>query len=129
MTIGQRIKSRREQLNIGQSELAEKVGVSKQTLYKYENDIVTNIPSDKVEKISYYLETTPAYLMGWEENESNINEIAGQIYTAYAYRVLYDSLPVEEQDKISEIEKKLVSISPENRTLILNLLKSLLPDA
>ena len=53
-----------------QVELAEKVSISKQTLYKYENDIITNIPSDKIEAIASVLNVTPAYLMGWDENSS-----------------------------------------------------------
>lgn len=32
---------------MSQVEFADKINVSKQTLYKYENDIITNIPSDK----------------------------------------------------------------------------------
>lgn len=79
MTKGQRIKARREELGIAQTDLAEKIKISKQTLYKYENDIVTNIPSDKVEELASALECTPAYLMGWEngiviETEANNNE-------------------------------------------------------
>lgn len=70
MTIGDRIKERREVVNISQTDLAEKTGISKQTLYKYENNIIVNIPSDKVEKIASILDTTPAYLMGWEKRES-----------------------------------------------------------
>lgn len=77
MTIGQRIKQRRETLNIGQSDLARKVNISKQTLYKYENDIVTNIPSDKIQHLADALETTPSYLMGWEEF---IDEVAAGSY-------------------------------------------------
>ena len=69
MTKGQRIKCRREELNIAQTDLADKIQVSKQTLYKYENDIVTNIPSDKIELLAKELATTPAYIMGWEEPE------------------------------------------------------------
>ena len=69
MTKGQRIKYKREQLGISQTELAQKIGVSKQTLYKYENDLITNIPSDAIEKISMVLECAPAYLMGWDEKE------------------------------------------------------------
>lgn len=69
MTKGQRIKIKREQMGINQTDLAQKIGVSKQTLYKYENDIITNIPSDAIEKMSVVLECTPAYLMGWEEKE------------------------------------------------------------
>lgn len=51
-TIGDRIKNLRESINVLQTELAEKIGVSKQTLYKYENNIVTNIPSYKIELIA-----------------------------------------------------------------------------
>lgn len=67
MTKGQRIRERREQMHFGLTELAERVNITKQTLYKYENDIVTNIPSDKIEELAKVLNTTPAYLMGWEE--------------------------------------------------------------
>ena len=68
MTIGDRIKKQRELLGISQVELAEKMKVSKQTLYKYENNIITNIPSDKIEIIGKVLEVSPSYLMGWEDN-------------------------------------------------------------
>ena len=66
MTKGQRIRNKREALNIQQTDFAKKVGISKQTLYKYENDIITNIPSDKLEEIAAALHVTPSYLMGWD---------------------------------------------------------------
>ncbi len=65
MTIGERIKNRRRALGISQVSLADKIGVSKQSLYKYECGIITNIPSDKIEELASALGTTPAYLMGW----------------------------------------------------------------
>ena len=67
MAKGSLIKSRREMLGISQIELAEKIGTSKQNLYKYENDIITNIPSDIIEKLASALDCSPAYLMGWED--------------------------------------------------------------
>lgn len=67
MTIGNRIRKQRESFGLSQTELAEKVKISKQTLYKYENNIITNIPSDKIEEIAKYLCVSPAYLMGWED--------------------------------------------------------------
>ena len=70
MTKGERIKHRREQLGISQTELAECIGTSKQNLYKYENDIITNIPSDRVEALAKKLNTSPAYIMGWNEDTS-----------------------------------------------------------
>ena len=68
MSIGDRIKKRRELLNMPQVELAGKIQVSKQTLYKYENNIITNIPSDKLESIAKVLDISPSYLMGWDDN-------------------------------------------------------------
>ena len=65
MTVGERLKSLREQLGMSQVDFAAKINVSKQTLYKYENNIITNIPSDKIESAARILNTTPAYLMGW----------------------------------------------------------------
>ena len=68
MTVGDRIRKQRELLGISQTELAEKVNVSKQTLYKYEMNIITNIPSDKLESIAKVFNISPAYLMGWLED-------------------------------------------------------------
>lgn len=76
MTIGDRIKSIRMQKKISQVELAERTKVLKQTLYKYENNIITNIPSDKIEAIASELGVSPAYLMGWQD-APNIIEISG----------------------------------------------------
>ena len=75
MTRGEKIKSLRKAMKISQVELAKKIGVSKQTLYKYENDIITNVPSDKIELLSNVLQTTPAYLMGWD-NDSGITKMS-----------------------------------------------------
>ncbi|MEE1048280.1 MAG: helix-turn-helix transcriptional regulator, partial [Clostridia bacterium] len=51
MTKGQRIRKARESENMTQTELANRLKISKQTLYKYENDIITNIPSNIIEQI------------------------------------------------------------------------------
>lgn len=67
MTIGERIKEIRLNMNMSQVEFADKIGVSKQTLYKYENNIITNIPSDKIEASAKLGNVPPSYLMGWTE--------------------------------------------------------------
>ena len=70
MTVGERIKDLRERLNISQVDFANKINVSKQTLYKYENNIITNIPSDKIEAVAKIGNISPAYLMGWDIDSS-----------------------------------------------------------
>ena len=69
MNIGERIRKLREEKLLSQTELAKMVGITKQSLYKYESSIITNIPSSKIESIAQKLGTTPAYLMGWEDNK------------------------------------------------------------
>lgn len=71
-SIGQRIKECRELLKMTQESLANKIGTTKQTIYKYENDIITNIPSDKIELIAKTLGTSPSYLMGWITNDGEL---------------------------------------------------------
>lgn len=70
MSIGQRIKECRELLKMTQESLANKIGTTKQTIYKYENDIITNIPPYKVELLAKALAISPAYLMGWIDNDA-----------------------------------------------------------
>ena len=66
MTIGERIKNRRNILGLTQDDVAKKIGVALQTIFKYENGIISNIPVEKVEKLAKALQTTPEYLLGWE---------------------------------------------------------------
>lgn len=69
MTKGERIKLLREKANMTQEELAKLLNTTKQTIYKYEQSVVTNIPSDRVERIAEVLNSTPAYIMGWESDK------------------------------------------------------------
>lgn len=71
MTVGERMKKLRESLGISQVDFAAKLNVSKQTLYKYENNIITNIPSDKVEAAASIGNISPAFLMGWDSSSGS----------------------------------------------------------
>lgn len=75
MTVGERIKELRTKLGMSQVDFADKINVSKQTLYKYENNIITNIPSDKVEEAARIGNVSPAYLMGWNKEEATADKL------------------------------------------------------
>jgi DNA-binding XRE family transcriptional regulator len=66
--LGERIRTRRNQLGLTQDELAKKMGYkSRSSINKIEigeNDI----PQSKIVKFSKVLDTTPSYLMGWTDN-------------------------------------------------------------
>lgn len=67
-TIGYRIRCARERIDMTQEQLGKLCGTTKQTIFKYENDIVTNIPMDRIESIASALNVSPIYLMGWSDN-------------------------------------------------------------
>lgn len=100
MTIGQRIKEMRLDKNLTQDELAARIHTTKQTIHKYENGIITNIPSSKIEAIANALNTTPDYLMGWEEptslrapevtEDTVIFPVIGEIAAGYDYPAYED---------------------------------------
>ncbi|MBQ3180815.1 MAG: helix-turn-helix domain-containing protein [Firmicutes bacterium] len=69
MSIGSNIKKRRRELGLTLEELSGAVGVSRQTLSRYETGVIANIPPDKVERLAAALSVTPAALMGWQQPE------------------------------------------------------------
>lgn len=69
MTVGDRIRQTRIEKGMTQQQLSEAIGVSKQAIFKYETNIVTNIPTDRVNAIAKCLGVKPAYLMGWDTPE------------------------------------------------------------
>ncbi len=66
MTLGDRIRGAREALQMTQEELGALCGTTKQTIFKYETGVVTNIPLDRLEQLAERLGVSPAYLTGWE---------------------------------------------------------------
>jgi repressor LexA len=66
MTTGDLIKARRKEIAMSAERLAEKVGVSPATIYRYEKGDIEKVPVDVIKDIAKALNTTPAYLMGWE---------------------------------------------------------------
>ncbi len=73
------IKNLRTERNLTQEEVGKIIGASKQTLHKYENGIITNIPQDKIEALANLFDVSPAYIMGWEENKTDLSNIPGVI--------------------------------------------------
>ncbi len=67
MTIGSRIKQRRKELGLSVDELAQRLGKNRATIYRYASDEIENLPTTVLEPLSEVLQTSPAFLMGWED--------------------------------------------------------------
>lgn len=94
-TVSENILAMRKRLGLTQEELASRMGYkSKSTINKIELGI-NDIPQSKIVKFAEVLGTTPAYLMGWEDDE-----------------------PVESTVKLSDGEQQLLELFrkvPENQ--------------
>ena len=65
-TKGDRLRALRENAGLTLEEVADYLFITRQAVYKYEKDIVTNIPSDRIEALAKLYHSTPEYIMGWE---------------------------------------------------------------
>lgn len=71
MSIGTRIKLRRKELGFSADEVANRLGKNRATIYRYESDEIENLPLTILEPLAKVLQTTPAFLMGW--NHTSVN--------------------------------------------------------
>lgn len=100
-TIGDRIKARRLELDMSQDELARLVGYkSRSSINKIESD-GRLLPQRKIMEIATALNTTPAYIMGWEE--SNQAESPSVSLT-----------PRDERQIAADLEKMLADLDSKN---------------
>lgn len=138
MTIGQRIKQRRESLNMTQDELARKVGyASRSSINKIE--LSRDLPLRKVSQMAVALETSPSFLMGWtdivdpdypaksemlEEQENNeyytnneTAEMAQSLFDNEDMRLLFDAAKDSKPEDLkmaADLLKRLKATNPED---------------
>ena len=111
MTLGDRLKKARTNKGLTLEEAGNLIGTTKQNIYKYENGIITNVPSDKIEALAKIYEVSPSFLMGWqlprrvnrsqgcdEEGEyqsyyldPEVAELANEIHKNPDMRILFDA--------------------------------------
>ena len=94
MTLGEKLKTLRLAKNLTLEELGQLTNNSRQTLHKYEQGIITNVPKEKIELLATVLECSPAYLYGWEDDyyyDKNTRKIAQDIFENKNLRILFDA--------------------------------------
>lgn len=73
MEIGKRIKMLRNSVEMTQDELGEKLGVKKAAIQKYESGSIVNLKIETIKKLAEIFEVTPAYIMGWDKFDEEVN--------------------------------------------------------
>lgn len=71
--MANRIKDLRLAKGLTLEQVGNAVGVGKSTVRKWEVGMITNMKRDKIASLAKVLGTTPAYLMGWKEDEKPIS--------------------------------------------------------
>jgi transcriptional regulator with XRE-family HTH domain len=118
---GDRIKNLRINNKMTLEEVGEKIGVSKQTLYKYENNIITNIPSDKIEGLAKVFNISPAVIMGWDKDDEpyyqdkEAAEYAEMLRTRPEMRLLFSASRGISKEEMQEAVNYIEFIKSRNK--------------
>jgi transcriptional regulator with XRE-family HTH domain len=68
MDIGDKIKSRRNELGFTLKEVADKLGVRDATVQRYESGNIKNLKQETISKLAEILNVKPEWLMGWTDS-------------------------------------------------------------
>lgn len=118
---GDKIKNLRINNKMTLEEVGEKIGVSKQTLYKYENNIITNIPSDKIEGLAKVFNISPAVIMGWDKDDEQYYqdkeaaEYAEMLRTRPEMRLLFSASRGISKEEMQEAVNYIEYIKSRNK--------------
>ena len=74
MSIGKNLKAARIKKGLTQEDVSNIMGVTRQTIQKYEAGVVTNIPCERLQIMAEIYDVSPADLMGWESPEEHREE-------------------------------------------------------
>lgn len=98
--IGKRIRKRREELEMTQEELADKLHYkSKTTIAKIENG-TNDIVQSKVVEFAEALKTSPAYLMGWVDIAEETRPTKQELEKIKSNS--YENLVIKEMSKMNQ---------------------------
>ncbi len=106
--LSQKIKDLRAANNLTLEDVARQVGVGKSTVRKWETGQIANMRRDKISKLAAALHTTPAYLMGWENEEL--------------------PTPVAEDGRVQEFIALFSQLNEDQQRMVIAQLKGILAD-
>ena len=117
MSIGTRIREARKRKGLSQEELAKAINSTKQAIYKYESNIVTNIPPEKIEKMAAALSVSPSDLMGWPSIASlaTVSDDCAELPPDLLARLIANGVTVSVGDSADELWCKISQLDELDR--------------
>jgi repressor LexA len=89
MTIGDRIKEKRIEKGYSLRDLAQIMKYHHSTIGKIENNLV-DLPQSRIAQFAEALGTTPAFLMGWEDEQKKNDALADIVVRLRTDSELFD---------------------------------------
>ena len=113
--MAHKIKELRKERNMTLEDVAKIVGVGKSTVRKWETGMIENMKRDKIASLAKALGTTPAYLLGWiDEEEDTKNDLIAEV----VLKMRSDSTFMSVVESLYRLDKeKLESINSMLNTL------------
>lgn len=117
MTMGDKIRELRIAKGYTLEELGKMIGVRKPTVYKYENSLIVNLKRSIIAKLAKALDTTPDYLMSWDEpNDDNALMRIAEIYkNRPGYQVLFDFATTATPEDLEKAVEYIEFLKGKNR--------------
>ena len=122
--MSERIHNKRNEYGWTMEELAEKLGVNKSSVSKWENNQVDNIKRTYIAKMAELFHVKASWLMGYD-TENDVTVTYSQPGSE-PLQVQVDHQPIMGgASKIAELYAALLALRPENYDVALKILKSL----
>jgi len=113
----QRIKELRLQKNMTLLDVANRLGVSEGTVQRYESGNIKNLKYDTIVSLSNIFGCTPAYLMGWDEEQQRGHFVDDE--TAALAQEIY------EDPELRILLKAKEDLSADDLNVVINMIKAL----
>ena len=130
MTTGERIRKRREELGLTQTDLALRMGYkSRAAICNVEKD-KEDLTTTRIRKFAEALETTPAYLMGWQEIGEELKRQTKPLTDFFdnyeikpEYKELFAKYTPKEIRRAAQFAEAFLRATPEQQKIALEILQ------
>ena len=115
MDIFERIKQRRKQLNLSQEQLANRLGLTSRAAVSAVEKGKCDMTTDRIRRYSKALNTSPAYLMGWQSDPDAKPTLQDNIMFSFEADREKGKISVAYDSKIDEYSDKIASLSEDDQ--------------
>lgn len=122
--LGKKIHDKRREKDMSMEELGAKLGVSRQTICKWENGKVNHIDRDHIAKMAQIFNVSPSWLMGFEPSDAVT--VTYEAPGREPVKAIANQTPIMGVASLrAQLYQAAVSVKAENLQTAIDVLKSL----